>query len=246
MRAGQGGRELDLDEGRRGGVHAARPRSCAATAPRSSSWRSTRRARPTRSSARSRSAERAYDILVNQVGFPPEDIIFDPNIFAIATGIEEHNGYGVAFIEAGALDPRRTCRTRTSPAASPTCRSRSAATSRCARRCTRCSSITPSRPAWTWASSMPARWRSTTISIAELREACEDVVLNRREDAAERLLALAERFRGPGARGQGGRPRLARVAGRQAARARAGARHHRLHRRGHRGGAARRRRGRST
>ena len=44
--------------------------------------------------------KRAYDILIEQVGFPPEDIIFDPNIFAIATGIEEHNGYGVAFIEA--------------------------------------------------------------------------------------------------------------------------------------------------
>ena len=44
--------------------------------------------------------KRAYDILVEQVGFPPEDIIFDPNIFAIATGIEEHNDYGVAFIEA--------------------------------------------------------------------------------------------------------------------------------------------------
>ena len=43
---------------------------------------------------------RAYDILIEQVGFPPEDIIFDPNIFAIATGIEEHDGYGVAFIEA--------------------------------------------------------------------------------------------------------------------------------------------------
>ena len=45
-------------------------------------------------------AKRAYDILVNQVGFPPQDIIFDPNIFAIATGIEEHNNYGVDFIEA--------------------------------------------------------------------------------------------------------------------------------------------------
>ncbi len=43
---------------------------------------------------------RAYDILINQVGFRPEDIIFDPNIFAIATGIEEHNKYGTAFIEA--------------------------------------------------------------------------------------------------------------------------------------------------
>ena len=59
----------------------------------------------------------------------------------------------------------RTCRTPTSPAASRTCRSRSAATNRCARRCTRCFSITPSRPAWTWASSMPARSRSMTISI---------------------------------------------------------------------------------
>ncbi|MER1967541.1 methionine synthase [Castellaniella sp. GW247-6E4] len=43
---------------------------------------------------------RAYDILVNQVGFPPEDIIFDPNVFAIATGIDEHNHYAVDFIEA--------------------------------------------------------------------------------------------------------------------------------------------------
>src|SRR3546814_19130372 len=43
---------------------------------------------------------RAYKILVEQVGFPAEDIIFDPNIFAVATGIEEHNNYGVDFIEA--------------------------------------------------------------------------------------------------------------------------------------------------
>src|SRR5688572_24245018 len=48
-------------------------------------------------------AKRAYDILVGKVGFPPEDIIFDPNIFAIATGMEEHNGYGLAFIEAARL-----------------------------------------------------------------------------------------------------------------------------------------------
>ena len=44
--------------------------------------------------------ERAYRILVDEVGFPPEDIIFDPNIFAIATGIEEHNNYAVDFINA--------------------------------------------------------------------------------------------------------------------------------------------------
>ena len=59
----------------------------------------------------------------------------------------------------------RTCRMCMSRAASRTCRSPSAATSRCARRCIRCSSITPSRPAWTWASSMPARSRSMTTSI---------------------------------------------------------------------------------
>ncbi|RDI45137.1 methionine synthase [Aquicella lusitana] len=44
--------------------------------------------------------KRSYELLVNQAGFPPEDIIFDPNIFAIATGIEEHNGYGLDFINA--------------------------------------------------------------------------------------------------------------------------------------------------
>src|SRR5262249_30660478 len=44
--------------------------------------------------------KRAYDILVNRVGFPPEDIIFDQNIFAVATGMDEHNSYGIAFIEA--------------------------------------------------------------------------------------------------------------------------------------------------
>ena len=61
-----------------------------------------RRAGPGRHapSARSRSARRCYRILTEQVGFPPEDIIFDPNIFAIGTGIEEHNNYAVDYIEA--------------------------------------------------------------------------------------------------------------------------------------------------
>ena len=48
--------------------------------------------------------ERAYRILVDEVGFPPEDIIFDPNIFAVATGIEEHNNYAVDFHQRHALD----------------------------------------------------------------------------------------------------------------------------------------------
>ena len=71
----------------------------------------------------------------------------------------------------------RACR---SAAASATCRSRSAATIRCARRCTRCSCTTRSAPAWTWASSTPASSRSTRRSTPELRERVEDVVLNRR------------------------------------------------------------------
>ena len=62
-------------------------------------------------------AARAYDILVNRVGFPPQDIIIDPNIFAVATGMEEHNGYGVAFIEAARCD-------QTKPAARPRFRRR--------------------------------------------------------------------------------------------------------------------------
>ncbi len=50
--------------------------------------------------------KRAYDILVDKVGFPPEDIIFDPNIFAVATGIEEHNDYAHAFIDGRAAHSR--------------------------------------------------------------------------------------------------------------------------------------------
>jgi 5-methyltetrahydrofolate--homocysteine methyltransferase len=59
-----------------------------------------RSARPIPPNARSKSAPSAYRILVDEVGFPPEDIIFDPNIFAVATGIDEHNNYAVDFIEA--------------------------------------------------------------------------------------------------------------------------------------------------
>ena len=82
---------------------------------------------------------------------------------------------------------------------------------------------------------------------AELRERVEDLVLNRRDDATERMLEIADEVRG-GERGVGrrARPVVARGAGRRAPAPRAGRGHRRLHRRGHRGGAARRRRGRST
>ncbi len=133
---------------------------------------------------------------------------------------------------------RRSCRTCTSPAACRTCRSPSAATSRCGRPCTRCSSITPSAPASTWRSSMPARSPSTTTSSPSCRTLCEDVILNRRPDATDRLLEVAaqvQRRGRPQVEGEG--PRLARCAGGGAPQARAGARHQRLHRGRHRSSA---------
>ncbi len=140
--------------------------------------------------------ERAYRILVDEVGFPPEDIIFDPNIFAIATGIEEHNNYAVDFINAvrwikaepaGRQGQRRRLQRELSA---------SAATTRCARRSTPCSCTTPSRPAWTWASSTPAWSGCTTTWSPSCASAWKTWCLNRRDDAAERLLEIAEAAKG--------------------------------------------------
>ena len=90
---------------------------------------------------------------------------------------------------------RSCCRIRWSAAASAMCRSHSAATMSCARRSTRCSCITRFVPAWTWASSMRASWPSTQDLPTDLRDAVEDVVLNRRDDGTERLLDVAERYK---------------------------------------------------
>ncbi len=106
--------------------------------------------------------ERAYKLLTED-GFEPQDIIFDPNIFAIATGIDEHRRYA-------SISSKRPARSAaavpasTSRAACRTSASRSAATSPSAARCTACSSTTPFRRAWTWASSTPASSTSTTRS----------------------------------------------------------------------------------
>ena len=70
--------------------------------------------------------------------------------------------------------------------------------SRSAKRCIRYFFTTPRKPAWIWASSMPVSSRSTTTSIPELRELVEDVVLNRRDDATERLLEAADKYKGEG------------------------------------------------
>ena len=107
---------------------------------------------------------RAYDLLVERVGFPPEDMIFDPNVLAVATGIEEHNGFAKAFIEALPLIKERCPGARVAAAGSRTSASRSAATTSSARRCTRRSSTTRSAPASTWGSSTPASSSSTRTS----------------------------------------------------------------------------------
>jgi 5-methyltetrahydrofolate--homocysteine methyltransferase len=142
-------------------------------------------------------------LLRERLGFNPEDIIFDPNIFAVATGIEEHNNYAVDFIEATRWI-KLTCPARRSPAAYPTCRSRSAATTRCARRSTRCSCTTPS------AGMDMGIVNAGQLAVydelpEELREAVEDVILNRRDDATERCWSWRRSTRATAAHGAPGR-----------------------------------------
>ncbi len=137
---------------------------------------------------------RAYRILTEEVGFAPEDIIFDPNIFAVATGIDEHNNYGVDFIEA----------TREIRASLPHVHISGGV----------------SNLSFSFRGNEPVREAMHTVFLMhaikagmdmgivnagqlgvyenidpELREACENVVLNKRPDATERLLAIAEKFR---------------------------------------------------
>ena len=180
--------------------------------------------------------QRAYDILVNQVGFPPEDIIFDPNIFAIATGMEEHNNYGVDFIEAARWIKANLPHVHVSGGVSNL--SFSFRGNERVREAMHSVFLYHAIKAGMDLGIVNAGQIAVYDDLdPELREACEDVVLNRRPDASERLLALAEKFRGAGQAAQGGRSRLARAAGGEAAGARAGARHHRIHRGRRRGGA---------
>ncbi len=138
---------------------------------------------------------RAYQILTQEVGFPPEDIIFDPNIFAVATGIEEHNNYAVDFIEACADIKEQLPHAMISGGVS--------------------------NVSFSFRGNEPVREAIHAVFLyhairngmdmgivnagqlaiyddlpAELREAVEDVVLNRRDDGTERLLEMAERYRG--------------------------------------------------
>ncbi|CAM8668056.1 MetH Methionine synthase I, cobalamin-binding domain [Comamonadaceae bacterium] len=135
--------------------------------------------------------ERAYRVLVDEVDFPPEDIIFDPNIFAIATGIEEHNNYAVDFIEATRWIKQNLPGAKVSGGVS--------------------------NVSFSFRGNDPVREAIHTVFLYHaikagmdmgivnagmvgvyddleptLRERVEDVVLNRREDAGERLVEIAE------------------------------------------------------
>ena len=139
--------------------------------------------------------ERAYNLLVNAVNFPPQDIIFDPNIFAVATGIEEHDGYGVAFIEATREIRRRLPHAHVSGGVSNL--SFSFRGNDHVREAMHSVFLFHAISAGMDMGIVNAGQLQVYEKIdAELREACEDVVLNRRADSTERLLAIADRFKG--------------------------------------------------
>jgi 5-methyltetrahydrofolate--homocysteine methyltransferase len=138
---------------------------------------------------------RAYRVLVDQVGFPPEDIIFDPNIFAVATGIEEHNNYGVDFIEATRWIRANLPHAHVSGGVSNL--SFSFRGNEPVREAMHAVFLYHAIQAGMDMGIVNAGQLAVYDQIEpELREACEDVVLNRRPDATDRMLEVAERFKG--------------------------------------------------
>jgi len=138
--------------------------------------------------------ERAYRLLVG-IGFPPEDIIFDPNVFAVATGIEEHNNYAVDFIEACRLIKARCPHVHISGGLSNL--SFSFRGNEPVRRAMHSVFLYHAIPAGMDMAIVNAGQLDVYDAIdPELRRACEDVVLNRDPEAGDRLVALAEKFRG--------------------------------------------------
>ncbi|MFO8152446.1 methionine synthase [Thioalkalivibrio sp.] len=141
--------------------------------------------------------ERAYRILTEQIGFPAEDVIFDPNIFAIATGIEEHDNYGVDFIEATRGIKQRLPHALVSGGVSNV--SFSFRGNDRVREAIHAVFLYHAIHAGLDMGIVNAGQLAVYDEIdPELKEAVEDVVLNRRADATERLLDLAERYRGGG------------------------------------------------
>jgi 5-methyltetrahydrofolate--homocysteine methyltransferase len=143
--------------------------------------------------------KRSYDILVNEVGFPAEDIIFDANIFAIATGIDEHNNYAVDFINACEYIRDNLPHALTSGGVSNVSFS--------------FRGNEPVREAIHSAFLYYAIKNGLSMGIvnagqlaiyddlpAELKECVEDVILNRRADSTERLLEIADKYKGDGSK----------------------------------------------
>ncbi len=138
--------------------------------------------------------ERAYKLLTG-IGFPAEDIIFDPNVFAVATGIEEHNNYGVDFIEAVKEIRQRCPHVHFSGGLSNL--SFSFRGNEPVRRAMHSIFLYHAIPAGLDMAIVNAGQLDVYDQIdPELREACEDVILNKDEGATERLVTLAEKFRG--------------------------------------------------
>lgn len=141
--------------------------------------------------------KRSYDILVNEVGFPPEDIIFDPNIFAVATGIEEHNNYAVDFIEATRWIKQNLPYAKVSGGVSNV--SFSFRGNDTVREAIHTVFLYHAIEAGMDMGIVNAGQLGVYDQLdAELRERVEDVVLNRRDDATDRLLEIADRFKGGG------------------------------------------------
>jgi 5-methyltetrahydrofolate--homocysteine methyltransferase len=144
---------------------------------------------------KTRICERSYRILVDRVGFLPEDIIFDPNIFAVATGIDEHNGYGVAFIEATRWIRENLPHAHVSGGVSNL--SFSFRGNERVREAMHSVFLYHAIQAGMDMGIVNAGQLAVYDEIdPELRELCEDVILNRRPDGTERLLEVAERYRG--------------------------------------------------
>jgi len=141
--------------------------------------------------------ERAYNILTQQVGFHPQDIIFDPNIFAIATGIEEHNNYGVDFIEATRIIKQKMPLTRISGGVSNI--SFSFRGNDVVREAMHSVFLYYAIKAGMDMGIVNAGALVVYDEIEpRLRELCEDVVLNRNDDATEQLVTFAETVKAKG------------------------------------------------
>jgi 5-methyltetrahydrofolate--homocysteine methyltransferase len=141
--------------------------------------------------------KRAYRVLTEEVGFPPEDIILDPNVFAIATGIEEHDNYGVDFIEAVREISSTLPHARTSGGISNV--SFSFRGNNPVREAIHAVFLYHAIKAGLTMGIVNAGQLAVYDEIDEdLREAVEAVVMNRRPDSTERLLALAEKYRDQG------------------------------------------------